>query len=102
MLDTLYMQVRKRANCLYHLSLLKTIFENINSFPHFVVATALKYTDLASASSSQINIYSEHSLQLCQQLYSPLPSILHETKHLLHKYNIDSIKSIATLCNKIQ
>lgn len=51
---------------------------------------------------TQLNIYEDYSLQISHKLASPIPKILEQTRSLLAKYNIDSVKVIGSLCNKIQ
>ena len=41
-------------------------------------------------------------MNIVEELTAPIPNILSKIKVLLQKYNIDSIRTLGTLCNKIQ
>lgn len=104
------MLVRKRMGCKYQLKLLKKMFESSCYFYQFVVGFELKFPhsteeslDISKISSkTEINIYEDYSLPISHKLASPIPKILEQTKTLLAKYNIDSVKMVGGLCNKIQ
>lgn len=71
------------------------------------MAFELKFSNIADHaqainSKSELNIYEQYSLAIVSKLTEPIPKILNQTKNLLSKYNIDSVRIIGTLCNKIQ
>lgn len=76
------------------------MFTICNSLDELVVGFEIKYPQ--QPSRTYINIYEEWDMGLSEELTAPIPKILAKTKALLQKYNIDSIRILGTLSNKIQ
>ena len=99
-LDELYILVRRRTGK-YQLKIFKDMFSTCATFDQLVVGLQLMYPT-STAPRTVINIYEEWDMDIVMELTAPIPKILAKIKSLLLKYNIDSIRSLGTLCNKIQ
>ena len=77
------------------------MFSACSTFDQLVVGFQLKYPTSAEARTC-INIYEEWDMNIVEELTAPIPKILSKIKVLLQKYNIDSIRTLGTLSNKIQ
>lgn len=102
------MLIRKRVGCKYQLKLLKSLFNQCRQYEQLIVGFELKFSNTKNNKSEKlstktaINIYEQYSLFLVSKLCTPISKILQQTKTLLSKYNIDTVKAVGTLCSKIQ
>ena len=97
LLDEFHLLIRK-PHYPYSSFVHKYLYEHCSSFQSLIVVNGLTYM---KHPPTTIDIYEQSDMRIAEKLCKPIMNILYRVKELLKLYNIDSIKVLGTLCNKI-